>query len=86
MEKTQIIPAVANGEWNAGYAQTELAPKAAYRNPNYKEGVGYVDNYKKTDDKTYDSEVVLNAYQQSLWDIFKRLLITLLKLNLQNVL
>lgn len=65
-KKTQIIPAVANGEWNAGYAQTELAPKAAYRNPNYKEGVGYVDNYKKTDDKTYDSEVVLNAYQQKL--------------------
>lgn len=62
--KTQVIPAVANGEWNAGYAQTELAPKAAYRNPNYKEGVGYVDNYKKTDDKNYDSEVVLNAYQQ----------------------
>lgn len=65
-KKTQIIPAVANGEWNAGYAQTELAPKAAYRNPNYKEGVGYVDNYKKTDDKTYDSEVVLNAHQQKL--------------------
>lgn len=64
--KTQVIPAVANGEWNAGYAQTELAPKAAYRNPNYKEGVGYVDNYKKTDDKTYDSEVVLNEYQQKL--------------------
>jgi hypothetical protein len=64
--KTQIIPAVANGEWNAGYAQTELAPKAAYRNPNYKEGVGYVDNYKKTDDKTYDSEVVLNTHQQKL--------------------
>lgn len=64
--KTQVIPAVANGEWNAGYAQTELAPKAAYRNPNYKEGVGYVDNYKKTDDKTYDSEVVLNEHQQKL--------------------
>lgn len=64
--KTQIMPAVANGEWSAGYAQTELAPKAAYRNPNYKEGVGYVDNYKKTDDKTYDSEVVLNAHQQKL--------------------
>ena len=65
-KKTQIIPDVANGEWNAGYTQTELAPKAAYRNPNYKEGVGYVDNYKKTDDKTYDSEVVLNAHQQKL--------------------
>lgn len=64
--KTQVIPAVANGEWNAGYAQTELAPKAAYKNPNYKEGVGYVDNYKKSDDKTYDSEVVLNEYQQKL--------------------
>lgn len=64
--KTQIIPDIANGEWNAGYAQTELAPKAAYRNPNYKEGVGYVDNYKKTDAKTYDSEVVLNAHQQKL--------------------
>ena len=64
--KTQVIPAVANGEWNAGYSQTELAPKAAYRNPNYKEGVGYVDNYKKTDDKTYDSEVVLNDHQQKL--------------------
>lgn len=64
--KTQVIPAVANGEWNAGYAQTELAPKAAYRNPNYKEGVGYVDNYKKSDDKTYDTNVVLNEYQQKL--------------------
>ena len=64
--KTQVIPSVANGEWNAGYAQTELTPKTAYRNPNYKEGVGYVDNYKKSDDKTYDSEVVLNEYQQKL--------------------
>lgn len=64
--KTQVIPAVANGEWNAGYAQTELAPKAAYRNPNYKEGVGYVDNYKKTSDSTYDTNVVLNEYQQKL--------------------
>lgn len=64
--KTQVIPSVANGEWNAGYSQTELAPKAAYRNPNYKEGVGYVDNYKKTDDSTYDTNVVLNEYQQKL--------------------
>lgn len=64
--KTQVIPSVANGEWNAGYAQTELAPKAAYKNPNYKEGVGYVDNYKKTDDNTYDTNVVLNEYQQKL--------------------
>lgn len=64
--KTQVIPAVANGEWNAGYAQTELAPKAAYKNPNYKEGVGYVDNYKKTSDSTYDTNVVLNEYQQKL--------------------
>lgn len=72
--KTQVIPAVANGEWNAGYAQTELAPKAAYRNPNYKEGVGYVDNYKKTDDKTYDSEVVLNEYQQKLMGYIQKTL------------
>lgn len=64
--KTQVIPAVANGEWNAGYDQTELAPKAAYKNPNYKEGVGYVDNYKKTSDSTYDTNVVLNEYQQKL--------------------
>lgn len=64
--KTQVIPSVANGEWNAGYAQTELAPKAAYKNPNYKEGVGYVDNYKKTSDSTYDTNVVLNEYQQKL--------------------
>lgn len=64
--KTQVIPAVANGEWNAGYAQTELAPKSAYKNPNYKEGVGYVDNYKKTSDSTYDTNVVLNEYQQKL--------------------
>lgn len=72
--KTQVIPAVANGEWNAGYAQTELAPKAAYRNPNYKEGVGYVDNYKKTDDKTYDSEVVLNKYQRDLMEHIQKTL------------
>lgn len=64
--KTQVIPAVANGEWNAGYSQTELAPKAAYKNPNYKEGVGYVDNYKKTTDSTYDSKVILNEHQQKL--------------------
>lgn len=64
--KTQVIPSVANGEWNAGYAQTELAPKAAYKNPNYKEGVGYVDNYKKTSDNTYDTNVILNEYQQKL--------------------
>ena len=72
--KTQVIPAVANGEWNAGYAQTELAPKAAYRNPNYKEGVGDVDNYKKTDDKTYDSEIVLNEYQQKLMGYIQKTL------------
>lgn len=64
--KTQVIPSVANGEWNAGYSQTELAPKAAYKNTNYKEGVGYVDNYKKTADSTYDSKVVLNEHQQKL--------------------
>lgn len=64
--KTQVIPSVANGEWNAGYAQTELAPKAAYKNINYKEGVGYVDNYKKTSDSTYDTNVVLNEHQQKL--------------------
>lgn len=64
--KTQVIPAVANGEWNAGYAQTELAPKRAYKNEDYAEGVGYIGNYKKTDDKTYDSEVVLNTHQQKL--------------------
>lgn len=72
--KTQVIPAVTNGEWNAGYAQTELAPKAAYRNPNYKEGVGYVDNYKKTEDKTYDSEIVLNEYQQKLMGYIQKTL------------
>lgn len=77
--KTQVIPAVANGEWNAGYTQTELAPKAAYRNPNYKEGVGYVDNYKKSDDKTYDSEVVLNEYQQKLMEHIQKTLNVLAK-------
>ena len=64
--KTQVIPTVANGEWNAGYSQTELAPKRAYKNLDYKEGVGYVDNYKKTADTTYDSKVVLNEHQQKL--------------------
>ena len=72
--KTQVIPSVANGEWNAGYAQTELAPKAAYKNPNYKEGVGYVDNYKKTSDSTYDTNVVLNEYQQKLMSYIQKTL------------
>uniref|UniRef100_A0AAU8MHA6 HTH cro/C1-type domain-containing protein n=1 Tax=Geladintestivirus 4 TaxID=3233136 RepID=A0AAU8MHA6_9CAUD len=75
--KTQIIPSIANGEWNAGYAQTELAPKAAYQNSNYKEGVGYVDNYKKTTDTTYDSNVVLNKYQQKLMSYIQQTLNTL---------
>ena len=68
--KTQVIPSVANGEWNAGYAQTELAPKAAYKNSNYKEGVGYVDNYKKTADTTYDSKVVLNNFKPMIPEQF----------------
>lgn len=72
--KTQIIPAVANGEWNAGYAQTELAPKRAYKNEDYAEGVGYIDNYKKTDDKTYDSKVVLNKYQRDLMNYVQKTL------------
>lgn len=72
--KTQVIPAVANGEWNAGYTQTELAPKRAYKNEDYAEGVGYVDNYKKTDDKTYDSKVVLNKYQQDLMNYIQKTL------------
>lgn len=72
--KTQVIPAVANGEWNAGYAQTELAPKRAYKNEDYAEGVGYIDNYKKTDDKTYDSEVVLNKYQRDLMNYVQKTL------------
>lgn len=72
--KTQVIPAVANGEWNAGYTQTELAPKRAYKNEDYAEGVGYVDNYKKTDDKTYDSEVVLNKYQLDLMEHIQKTL------------
>lgn len=72
--KTQVIPAVANGEWNAGYAQTELAPKRAYKNEDYAEGVGYIDNYKKTDDKTYDSEVVLNKYQRDLMEHIQKTL------------
>lgn len=75
--KTQVIPAVANGEWNAGYAQTELAPKRAYKNEDYAEGVGYIDNYKKTDDKTYDSEVVLNKYQRDLMNYVQKTLNTL---------
>lgn len=75
--KTQVIPSVANGEWNAGYAQTELAPKLAYKNEDYTEGVGYVDNYKKTDDKTYDSEVVLNKYQRDLMNYVQKTLNTL---------
>lgn len=72
--KTQVIPAVANGEWNAGYTQTELAPKRAYKNEDYAEGVGYIDNYKKTDDKTYDSEVVLNKYQLDLMEHIQKTL------------
>jgi hypothetical protein len=72
--KTQVIPAVANGEWNAGYTQTELAPKRAYKNEDYAEGVGYIDNYKKTDDKTYDSEVVLNKYQRDLMEHIQKTL------------
>lgn len=75
--KTQVIPAVANGEWNAGYVQTELAPKRAYKNEDYAEGVGYIDNYKKTDDKTYDSEVVLNKYQRDLMNYVQKTLNTL---------
>ena len=72
--KTQVIPSVANGEWNAGYSQTELAPKRAYKNEDYTEGVGYVDNYKKTADTTYDSKVVLNKYQQDLMNHIQKTL------------
>lgn len=75
--KTQVIPRYDNGTWTAGYSQTELAPKTAYKNVNYKEGLGNIDNYKKTSDTTYDSNKVLNKHQQRLLDYINATLTSL---------
>ena len=75
--KTQVIPRYDNGTWTAGYSQTELAPKTAYKNANYKEGLGNIDNYKKTSDTTYDSNKILNKHQQRLLDYINATLISL---------
>lgn len=77
--KTQVIPRYDNGTWTAGYAQTELEPKAAYKNASYKEGLGNIDNYKKSDNTTYDSNKVLNKHQQRLLDYINATLISLSK-------
>ena len=75
--KTQVIPRYDNGTWTAGYSQTELAPKTAYKNANYKEGLGNIDNYKKTSNTTYDSNKALNKHQQRLLDYLNATLISL---------
>lgn len=75
--KTQVIPRYDNGTWTAGYSQTELAPKTAYKNANYKEGLGNIDNYKKTSDTTYDSNKVFNKHQQRLLDYINATLTSL---------
>lgn len=77
--KTQVIPKHDNGTWTAGYAQTELAPKPAYKNTSYKEGLGNIDNYKKSDNNTYDNNKVLNKHQQKLLDYINATLISLSK-------
>lgn len=77
--KTQVIPKYDNGTWTAGYPQTELAPKPAYKNNNYKEGLGNIDNYKKTNDTTYDNNKVLNNHQQRLLDYINSVLTSLAK-------
>ena len=77
--KTQVIPKHYNGTWTAGYAQTELAPKPAYKNNNYKEGLGNIANYKKTSDTTYDTDKILNKHQQRLLDYINSVLTSLAK-------
>lgn len=77
--KTQVIPKHDNGTWTAGYAQTELAPKPAYKNNNYKEGLGNITNYKKTSDTTYDTDKILNKHQQRLLDYINSVLTSLAK-------
>lgn len=77
--KTQVIPKHDNGTWTAGYAQTELAPKPAYKNNNYKEGLGNIANYKKTSDTTYDTDKILNKHQQRLLDYINSILTSLAK-------
>lgn len=77
--KTQVIPKHDNGTWTAGYAQTELAPKPAYKNNNYKEGLGNIANYKKTSDTTYDTNKILNKHQQRLLDYINSVLTSLSK-------
>lgn len=77
--KTQVIPKHDNGTWTAGYAQTELAPKPAYKNNNYKEGLGNIANYKKTSDTTYDTDRILNKHQQRLLDYINSVLTSLAK-------
>ncbi len=77
--KTQVIPKHDNGTWTAGYAQTELAPKPAYKNNNYKEGLGNISNYKKTSDTTYDTNKILNKHQQRLLDYINSVLTSLAK-------
>lgn len=77
--KTQVIPKHDNGTWTAGYAQTELAPKPAYKNNNYKEGLGNIANYKKTSDTTYDTNKILNKHQQRLLDYINSVLTSLAK-------
>ena len=77
--KTQVIPKHDNGTWTAGYAQTELTPKPAYKNNNYKEGLGNIANYKKTSDTTYDTNKILNKHQQRLLDYINSVLTSLAK-------
>lgn len=77
--KTQVIPKYDNGTWTAGYPQTELAPKPAYKNNNYKEGLGNIDNYKKTNNTAYDNDKVLNKHQQRLLDYINSVLTSLAK-------
>lgn len=77
--KTQVIPKHDNGTWTAGYAQTELAPKPAYKNNNYKEGLGNIANYKKTSDTTYDTDKILNKHQQRLLNYINSVLTSLAK-------
>ena len=77
--KTQVIPKHDNGTWTAGYAQTELTPKPAYKNNNYKEGLGNIANYKKTSDTTYDTDKILNKHQQRLLDYINSVLTSLAK-------
>lgn len=77
--KTQVIPRYDNGTWTAGFSQTELEPKAAYKNASYKEGLGNIDNYKKSNNTTYDSNKILNKRQQKLLDYINATLMSLSK-------